>query len=619
MRTKTVLFVVTLFVMQTYAMNMNAPDSVLDFEADELSTSGRSSNVMPAISDAMQQYILDTQDQNGDDDNDGDGIADSVDKDDDNDCIPDIWDSDSEDFDGDGLNDADDDDDDGDGIDDSVEVTDTDNMTNIYDADNDGYHDCSSMGILHMNMLDVYVDALADGSIYFNINATNLLSGQSASMFWNLVDTDDFLQLNNSTTGFVVPTVEYWVEDGNWYGLPDGPYCLNVELSGSDASGNSDVLDSEQVCFTIDSSSNGGGGGSGVVDDCGSDYNFSSIDSYEFPNGISPDQDFMLAVTSTCLVDGVHYDMMISISDSSNSTLQTEYFDWFGSDLDETHSATISGLSAGDYFLYVDLLSITHSVYLDTLFVPFTIEPSAVGYCSFPTFGATPTELLPGDDLTFTWTMDGDISPQVYLSVSSGWGSQYYYSDIVQNDGSHTITLPYSMNPSHDFVIYIESSYDDNRSYQCWKYGSIDILFEGEEPVENETVPTPTVDETPRISMWFGKVNQHNENGTWMTDPDGVAGAGTYADWGDEGWGDRKLEYCQRFWPSTVDVVLRDLPEEIVFYTRGNTDAYLTMKPVWLCVQDTDGDGILDPEDQDDDNASDTASGSDTTTWTTSW
>ena len=25
------------------------------------------------------------------------------------------------------------------------------------------------------------------------------------------------------------------------------------------------------------------------------------------------------------------------------------------------------------------------------------------------------------------------------------------------------------------------------------------------------------------------------------------------------------------------------------------------MKPVWLCVQDTDGDGILDPEDQDDD------------------
>ena len=591
MRTRTVLFVITLFVMQTYAMNMNAPDTVLDFESDELSTSGRSSNVMPAISDAMQQYILDTQDQNGDDDNDGDGIADSVDKDDDNDCIPDIWDSDPEDFDGDGINDADDDDDDDDGISDSGEVTDTDNMTNIYDYDNDGYHDCSSMGILHMNMLDVQANVLADGSVSFTIDASDLVSGESASMFWNLIDTDDFLQLNNSTTGFVVPATGSWGDSGTWYGLTDGPYCFNVELSGSDASGNSDVLDSEQVCFTIDSSSNGGGGGSGVVDDCGSNYNFSSIDSYEFPNGISPDQDFVLAVTSTCLVDGVHYDMMIIISDSSNSTLQTEYFDWFGSDLDETHFAAISGLGAGDYFLYVDLISITHSVYLDTLFVPFTIGSSTdgnqtelEGYCSFPSFGATPTELLPGDDLTFSWAMDGDISPQVYLSVSSGWGSQYYYSDIVQNDGSHTITLPYSMNPNHDYVIYIESSYDDNRSYQCWKYGSIDILFEGEEPVENETVPTPTVDETPRISMWFGKVNQHNENGTWMTDPDGVAGAGTYANWGDEGWGDRKLEYCQRFWPSTVDVVLRDLPEEIVFYTRGNTDGYVSMKPVWECI-----------------------------------
>ena len=100
--------------------------------------------------------------------------------------------------------------------------------------------------------------------------------------------------------------------------------------------------------------------------------------------------------------------------------------------------------------------------------------------------------------------------------------------------------------------------------------------------------------------MWYGKVNQHNENGTWMTDPDGVAGAGLYSQWGSEGWGDRKLEYCQRFWPDTVEI-RNSAPEEIVFYTRGNTDAYLTMKPVWLCVQDTDGDGILDPEDDDDD------------------
>ena len=41
--------------------------------------------------------------------------------------------------------------------------------------------------------------------------------------------------------------------------------------------------------------------------------------------------------------------------------------------------------------------------------------------------------------------------------------------------------------------------------------------------------------------------------------------------------------------------------EQIVFYTRGNQVAYLTTKPVWQCVLDTDGDGILDPDDADDD------------------
>ncbi|MGA0380237.1 MAG: hypothetical protein ACO3NJ_05490, partial [Candidatus Poseidoniaceae archaeon] len=210
MRTKTVLFVVALFLMQGYAMNMNLQDDVLNIEADESSTSGRSINVMPAISDAMQQYMLDNQDQNGDIDNDGDGIADDVDKDDDNDCIPDIWDADRKDFDSDGINDADDLDDDGDGFNDSEEVTDTDNMTNIYDADNDGYHDCSSMGMLQMNMLDVLVNVLADGSVSFSIDAFELVTGENAEVFWNLVDTDDFLQLNNSTTSFVVPTSGSW-------------------------------------------------------------------------------------------------------------------------------------------------------------------------------------------------------------------------------------------------------------------------------------------------------------------------------------------------------------------------------------------------------------------------
>ena len=95
-----------------------------------------------------------------------------------------------------------------------------------------------------------------------------------------------------------------------------------------------------------------------------------------------------------------------------------------------------------------------------------------------------------------------------------------------------------------------------------------------------------TNDTTPRVSFWYGKVNQHNENGTWMTDPDGVSGGGTYADWGDEGWADRKVEYCQKFWPNTVSVEKRTFREHITFYTRGNSQAFDSYKYAYECIQD---------------------------------
>ena len=93
-----------------------------------------------------------------------------------------------------------------------------------------------------------------------------------------------------------------------------------------------------------------------------------------------------------------------------------------------------------------------------------------------------------------------------------------------------------------------------------------------------------TNDTTPRISFWSGKVNQHNENGVWMTDPDGVSGGGTYAQWGAEGYGDRKLEYCQKFWPNTVSVELRTFNEEITFRNRGNSGSFDSIRDVYECV-----------------------------------
>ncbi len=100
-----------------------------------------------------------------------------------------------------------------------------------------------------------------------------------------------------------------------------------------------------------------------------------------------------------------------------------------------------------------------------------------------------------------------------------------------------------------------------------------------------------TVDDTPRISMWPGKVNQHNENGTWMTDPDGKSGGHLSTDYPND-YGDRKLEYCQKFWPDAVDVKLRPDRETITFYTAGNANAYNSTKDVYECVFNDDSEAI---------------------------
>jgi len=91
------------------------------------------------------------------------------------------------------------------------------------------------------------------------------------------------------------------------------------------------------------------------------------------------------------------------------------------------------------------------------------------------------------------------------------------------------------------------------------------------------------IERIPRISMWPGKVNQHNENGTWTTDPDGISGGHPSTEFSDD-YGDRKLEYCQKFWPDTHDVYLLPDRETITFYTEGNHDAYESTKDIYQCV-----------------------------------
>ncbi len=89
-----------------------------------------------------------------------------------------------------------------------------------------------------------------------------------------------------------------------------------------------------------------------------------------------------------------------------------------------------------------------------------------------------------------------------------------------------------------------------------------------------------TLDEIPRISYWYGKVNQHIENGQWMTDPDGTSGANI-----------DMLQYCQKWYPDTIAVVELPERESIVFYNAGNNGYFPTIKPVFECVQPDDGTG----------------------------
>jgi CubicO group peptidase (beta-lactamase class C family) len=125
-------------------------------------------------------------------------------------------------------------------------------------------------------------------------------------------------------------------------------------------------------------------------------------------------------------------------------------------------------------------------------------------------------------------------------------------------------------------------------------YTNVTVIEDTEEP--EEEVDDGSVNTAPRISMWAGKVNQHNENGTWMTDPDGRSGGHSSQDYPND-YGDRKVEYCQKFWPTSAQIQLQDYQETITFYTEGNQDAYTSTKDVYLCLNADGSEPGFDPVD----------------------
>ena len=131
----------------------------------------------------------------------------------------------------------------------------------------------------------------------------------------------------------------------------------------------------------------------------------------------------------------------------------------------------------------------------------------------------------------------------------------------------------------------------------------VESIDDHDEENENNTEDEYDPGTVPRISLWPGKVNQHNENGVWMTDPDGISGGHHHTEYPND-YGGREVEYCQKFWPNTTSVELMPERETITFYTEGNVDPYESTKDVWRCVGATsnsnppvDGDSSDDSED----------------------
>jgi hypothetical protein len=113
------------------------------------------------------------------------------------------------------------------------------------------------------------------------------------------------------------------------------------------------------------------------------------------------------------------------------------------------------------------------------------------------------------------------------------------------------------------FAMPVSAMYDPNTSVSS-------------DEASNHIMITSANDDAPRIMYWYGKVNQHFdlEKKQWSTDPDGVSGANL-----------DKLEYCQKFYPNTVEVKEYKKEETDNWKNRGNLSQFKSTKMSYLCVQ----------------------------------
>ncbi len=81
-----------------------------------------------------------------------------------------------------------------------------------------------------------------------------------------------------------------------------------------------------------------------------------------------------------------------------------------------------------------------------------------------------------GTTVTVEWDTADYAGSRVYFSLFSGWGTTYYVQEFTDNDGSHDVTLPATLDPSLSYHFYIESAADDDvRTTICWDYVPLEV------------------------------------------------------------------------------------------------------------------------------------------------
>ncbi len=112
------------------------------------------------------------------------------------------------------------------------------------------------------------------------------------------------------------------------------------------------------------------------------------------------------------------------------------------------------------------------------------------------------------------------------------------------------------------------------RIYTMDSEGEYDMFDPGFDYLRYFATESESPDTTKRINYWWGKVNQHIDNGTWKTDPDGTSGANIH-----------KLTYCKKWYPDTIST--KDYRYETINDWRraDNFGSYLGTFMSTECVQ----------------------------------